>query len=127
MSAAWTTSHAPTIYRPVSRNIWRRRNSVTRLITGVYVKSICRLVAFKSHLFVCAVAEWFVRGCPAATKRNTVTVPGIATAAIPYCQVAIKHQRTIFNWLDREFAAIVRFGRTCLTDGAVIGKAFLLM
>jgi hypothetical protein len=54
-------------------------------------------------------------------------VPGIATAAIPYCQIAINHQRTIFYWLDSNFASIVVIARTSLADSAVVGEPLLLV
>ena len=58
------------------------------------------LVALEARLLVCAVTEGFVCGFSTATQRNTVTVPSVATAAIPHCQVAVEHQRTVLYRLD---------------------------
>jgi hypothetical protein len=85
------------------------------------------LIAFETRSFVGAVAEWFVRGFPATAQCNTFTVPGIATTAIPDCQVAAKHQRTVLDWLDCQLTPGAKFIRTGFADSAVIRKPVLLM
>ena len=85
------------------------------------------LVASETRSFVGAVAEWFVRGFPAAAQCDTITVPGIATATIPDRHVAVKHQGTILDWFDRQLASSAGLVRTGFADSAVIGEPVFLM